>query len=85
VVLCSAARTEVGFRRRQLLHGNDAEGLDGAGFFINLCIDRFVGSATDWRRPARNRLEASSFGFGETLPTVSHHHEDRTAAYGEHQ
>lgn len=87
MVLCSAARTEVGFRRRQLLRGNDAQGLDGAGFFMNLWTDRLGGNATDRRGPARNRLEASNFGFGfdETLPTVSQHHEGRTATNGEHQ
>lgn len=35
VVLCSAARTEVGFRRCQLLRGNWADELDGAGFFMS--------------------------------------------------
>ncbi len=84
-MLRSAARTEVGFRRRQLSRGNDAERLDGAGFFMNLWTDRFRGNASGRGGPVRNRLEASSFGFDETLPTASHHHEDRTATNGEHQ
>ena len=78
MVLRSAARTEVRFRRRQLLrerrHGKNLAWTDGFG-----------GSAIGRRRAARIRLGAGSFGSGEALPPASPYHEGRTAANGEHQ
>ena len=84
MVRCSAVRTVVGFRRRQLLRGNYADRL-GAVFWCLVSTDVFGGSANDFRRALRNRLGGSNFGFGEALPTVSQHHDGHPATNNKHQ
>ena len=76
VVLRSAARTEVGFRCRRRLRESHTRGLGGAGFFrwdldrsrrngwCRRCTERSGGSATDRKRPARNRLVSRASGWG---------------------